>query len=121
MIQKLIFGILVAICIVGLIGIPMGDPKFIVNAVILESAFVVLGVISLLRLRQILIPNIIISIIVIIGNTASPKHLEIMSTLTPLENSLVLLIGGYILQGLLLTSSSIAFAKRKQFEKNIQK
>ena len=117
MIQKIIFGSLVAISIVGLIGIPMGDPQFITNAIILESSFIALAVICLWRFKLVLIPSIIISIIVIIGNTASPKHMTIMSSFTPIENAIVLIIGGYVLQGILLVTSSIGLAKRKKFEK----
>ncbi len=114
MIQKIIFGSLAAISIVGLIGIPMGDPQFIANAIILESTFIALAVICLRRLKLVLIPSIIISIIVIIGNTASPKHMTIMTSFTPIENAVVLIIGGYVLQGLLLVASSIGLAKRSK-------
>ena len=58
-------------------------------------------------------------IIVIIGNTASPKHLEIMSSLEPLENAIVLIVGGYVLQGLLLISNMMAFRNRKHLKMKI--
>ena len=112
MLQKLIFGTLAGICITGVIGIPMGDPQFIVNAVILELVFVVLAVISLWKIKIIPIPGIIISVIVIIGNTASPKHILIMTSFVPMENAVVLIIGGYVLQGLLLVLSSTLLVKR---------
>ena len=86
------------VSVVGAIGIPMGDPQFIVNALVLESAFIVLTVLSVL---------------VIIANTASPRHTEIMSSFYPVGNALILIIGGYVLQALILGFSVLFFAKRK--------
>jgi len=105
--KNLIVGTLISISIIGIIGIPMGDPQFLTNAIILESAFVGLAILSFWRLQYALIPNMIIAIIVIIGNTTSPKHIEIMTMFNPIENAVVLIIGGYLLQGLLLVTSSI--------------
>lgn len=114
--QKTVVLILVSISVIGIIGIQIGNPKFLINAIILETAFVALAVLSFWRLRYALVPNIIIAIIVIIGNTASPKHLEIMGSLEPLENAIVLIVGGYVLQGLLLISNMIAFRNRKHLK-----
>lgn len=114
LLQKIIFLILVSISIVGMIGIPMGDPQFLVNAILLESSFIALAGISIWRLQYSIIPNMFIAIIIIVGNTISPKHIEIMTNFVPAENAVVLIVGGYILQGLLLFSSVIAFKKRKQ-------
>ncbi len=113
LLQKVIFTVLAATSIVGIIGIPLGDPQFLTNAITLESAFIALAAISLWRLRYALIPNMIIALVVIVGNTVSPKHIEIMSLFDPAENAIVLIMGGYILQGLLLITSAIAFKKRK--------
>lgn len=114
--QKIIVGILVSIVIMGIIGIPIGNPKFITNAILLESAFIVLAFFSLWRLKYALVPNMIIAIVVIIGNTASPKHIEIMSTFEPIENAIVLIVGGYLLQGLLLVSNMMVFKNRKHLK-----
>jgi len=111
--QKTIILILVSISVIGVIGIQIGNPKFMVNAIALETTFVALAALSFWRLRYALIPNMIIAIIVIIGNTASPKHLEIMSSFQPLENAIVLIVGGYILQGLLLAASLNVFKNGK--------
>lgn len=94
----------------------MGDPQFLTNAIILESIFIGLTLLSFWRLHHALVPNIIIAIIVIIGNTISPKHIEIMTTFNPIENAIVLIIGGYLLQGLLLVSSSIELKNRRQLK-----
>jgi len=94
--------ILFSISVIGIIGIQIGNPKFVTTAIALESAFVVLTVLSFWRIRYVPIPNMII---VIIGNTASPKHLEIMSSFEPVGNAIVLIVGGYVLQGLLSCNS----------------
>ena len=114
--QKIIAGILILIVIMGIIGIPIGNPKFVTNAIVLESAFIVLAFFSLWRLKYALVPNMIIAIVVIIGNTASPKHIEIMSTFEPIENAIVLIVGGYLLQGLLLVSNMMVFKNRKHLK-----
>ena len=116
LLQKIIVGILISISIVGVIGLPMGDPKLIGNAIGLELSFVALALVSAWKLRLALIPNMIIAIIVIIGNTASPRHMEIMTSFVPFDNAMILIIGGYILQALLLIFSAIAFKNRKQLQ-----
>jgi len=118
--QKAIVLILVSISITGIIGIQIGNPRFVSNAITLESAFVVLASLSFWRLRYALIPNMVVAIIVIVGNTASPKHLEIMNSFDPLENAVVLIVGGYVLQGLLLAASLNVFTNRKNQRSNIR-
>ncbi len=113
-IQKYLVSTLVAICIVGAFGIPLGAPKFFAEAIILESSFIALTVISFKNFKYAYIPNFIIAIMVIIGNTVSPKHLEIMSTLNPFYNAIVLIVGGYILQAMLLATNAITL---KQYRK----
>lgn len=113
-IQKTVILVLVTICIVGAFGIPLGDPKFLLQAFSLEFSFIALAVISTKNIRYAFIPNFVIAGIVITGNTFSPKHLEIMSTLHPFYNAVVLIIGGYILQGLLIITNMIAYKKYKQ-------
>ena len=113
-IQKGVVLVLTAVCITGAFGIPLGDPKFIVEAFSLEFSFVALAVISTKNFRYAYIPNFIIAILVIVGNTVSPKHIEIMSTLHPFYNAIVLIVGGYILQGLLVITNTMAYKKYKQ-------
>ena len=107
--QKCLVAVLASICIIGAFGIPLGDPKFLIQAIILESSFIALGIVSLKNFRYAYVPNFIIAGIVITGNTLSPKHLEIMSTFHPFYNAIVLIIGGYILQGLLLVTNGMTF------------
>jgi len=113
-IKKYLVSVLVSICMVGVFGIPLGDPKFFIQAIALESSFVALAVLSLRNFRYAYVPNFIIAGIVIVGNTASPKHLEIMSTFHPFYNAIVLIVGGYILQGLLLVTNGMVL---KQYKK----
>ena len=113
-IQKGVVSVLVAVCITGAFGIPLGDPKFLVQAFFLEFSFIALAIISAKNFRYAYIPNFIIAAIVIVGNTVSPKHIEIMSTLHPFYNAIVLIVGGYILQGLLVITNTMAYKKYKQ-------
>ena len=114
-IQKYLVSVLVSICIVGAFGIPLGDPKFFIQAIALESSFIALAIISLKNFKYAYIPNFIIACLVIAGNTISPKHLEIMSTLHPFYNAIVLIVGGYVLQALLLITNGITL---RQYRKN---
>ena len=116
--QKSVVVVLTAVCVIGAFGIPLGDPKFLVQAFSLEFSFVSLVIISAKNFRYAYIPNFIIAVMVIIGNTISPKHIEIMSTLHPFYNGLVLIVGGYILQGLLLITNTISYKKYQQATSN---
>ena len=106
-IQRYLVAVLASICIVGAFGIPLGDPKFLIPAIILESSFIALTIVSFKNFRYAYIPNFIIAGVVIAGNTTSPKHLEIMSTFHPFYNAIVLIIGGYVLQALLLITNTM--------------
>ena len=110
--QKNVIAVLIAISVVGVLGIPFGDPKFIAEGIALELSFVALTVLSVKRIKYALIPNIIIACLVISGNTISPKHTEIMLSLNPLYNAIILIVGGYILQGLLLATSILTYKNR---------
>lgn len=107
-IQRYLVAVLVSTCIVGAFGIPLGDPKFLIPAIILESSFIALAIVSFKNFRYAYIPNFVIAGIVIVGNTTSPKHLEIMSTFHPFYNAIVLIIGGYVLQALLLITNAMS-------------
>ena len=106
--KRYLVAVLASVCIVGAFGIPLGDPKFLIPAIALELSFISLTVISLKNFRYAYIPNFIIAGMVIAGNTTSPKHLEIMSTFHPFYNAIVLIIGGYVLQALLLITNAIS-------------
>ena len=114
--QKTIVLILSSIVVTGMVGIPIGNPKFIVNAIILESIFASLIVVSFWKPRYVLIPCMIISLVVIVANSLSPRHVEIMSSFQPLANAIVLIIGGYVLQILLFSFSLKAFRNKKHLK-----
>lgn len=114
--QKFLVAVLASISAVGAFGIPIGDPKFIIQAFALESSFIALGFLSAKKYRYAYIPNFVIAVIVIIGNTVSPKHTEIMSTLHPFYNAIVLIVGGYVLQGLLIVSNTLALNSYKKLK-----
>lgn len=116
--MKPVTAVLIAISIVGMLGIPLGDPKFIVVATVLEGSFITLAILSVRRMKWAIIPNIVIACIVIAGNTVSPPHTEIMRTFTPIYNALILLIGGYILQALLIITSVLAYVSMKRIAKD---
>ena len=103
-----------------MVGIPLGNPKFIVNAIILESIFTSLIAVTLWRPRYTHVPCMAIATVVIIANSLSPRHIEIMSTFQPLENAIVLIMGGYVLQVLLFAFSLKSF-KNKRYLKLEQK
>lgn len=112
--QQIIVAVLISISAVGVLGIPLGDPKFIAEGVALELSYIGLAILSIKKIRYSLIPNIAIACLVIVGNTLSPKHTEIVLSLTPLYNAIILIIGGYILQTLLLVTNILGLKNRKQ-------
>lgn len=112
--HKRLVAVLGAISFIGVLGIPLGDPKFIVQALVLESCFIALTVLSARNYKQVYIPNFIIAGIVIAGNSAFYKHIEIMTTLHPFYNAIVLIMGGYVLQILLLITNYHAYKQEKQ-------
>ena len=109
-----IVAVLIAISVVGMLGIPLGDPKFVAVAVALEASYIALTIVSIKKIRYALIPNIVIAGIVIAGNTFSPTHTDIMLSLNPLYNAIILIIGGYVLQSLLVVTSILAYKNMKQ-------
>lgn len=111
--QKNVVIVLAAVSVVGVLGIPLGDPKFIPQALLLEGCFVALTVLTAKNYKRVYIPNFVIAGIVIAGNSAFYKHIEIMTTLHQLYNALVLIIGGYVLQVLLLITNYLAYKQDK--------
>lgn len=93
---------LVLICALGVIAIPFGNPKFINEAIALESTFIVLAALIWRGYTKALYACIALSIVVIIGNSTSPAHVHLMTTFSKPANAAILIIGGYILEGILL-------------------
>jgi hypothetical protein len=100
--------VLVSIILIGMIGIPFGDPRFIVYAILLEISYISLAVLIAKGYKKPLYVCILLAIIIIVGNSFVNAHIHrIMSVSKPL-NTVVLVIGGYILQGLLIYTSTVA-------------
>ncbi|MFQ5920764.1 MAG: hypothetical protein ACE5JV_01955 [Nitrososphaerales archaeon] len=112
--EKGVVAVLAAISVVGMLSIPLGDPKFLGVAIVLEASYIALTVLSIKKIRYALIPNMIIAGIVIAGNTFSSTHADVMLTLNPIQNAVVLIIGGYVLQSLLIVTSVLAYKRLKR-------
>jgi hypothetical protein len=102
---------LVLICALGVIAIHFGNPKFINEAIALESTFIVLAALIWRGYTKPLYACIALSIVVIIGNSTSPAHVHLMTTFSKPANAAILIIGGYILEGILLYTSLKAVIK----------
>ncbi len=99
---------LVSIIVVGLIGIPFGDSRFIVYAIFLELVYVSLAILVAKGYRKPLYVCILIAIIIIVGNSFVSAHINRIMTLSRPLNTMVLIVGGYLLQGLLVYTSAMA-------------
>lgn len=116
--------VLVAISIVGAIAIPFGDPQFLDRAIALELLFIALAVIILLNVRLtvkgVLLSKVAlyacipIAIIVMLGNSLAPPHIEIMATFSKPFNAVLLIIGGYVLQAALIGTTILQLVRSRQ-------
>jgi len=96
---------LILISALGVIAIPFGNPKFIGGAIALELSFVALSILIWKGYTKPLYACITLAIAIIIGNSTSPAHVHLMSTFFKPLNALILIIGGYMLQGVLIYTS----------------
>ncbi len=116
--------VLVAISIVSIIAIPFGDPQFLDRAVALELSFITLAVLILLdgRLALNKVPLaklamyacIPLAIIIIVGNSLAPPHVEMMTTFSKPLNAVMLIIGGYLLQAALIGTTILQLVRTRQ-------
>jgi len=112
--------VLVAISIVGALAIPYGDPQFLDRAIALELSFITLAIVILLDIRHTVkkVPLsrlaaftcIPLAVIIIVGNSLAPPHIEVMRTFSKPLNALLLIIGGYILQAALIGTTLLHLA-----------
>jgi hypothetical protein len=96
---------LILISALGVVAIPFGNPKFIGEAIIVELSFITLSVLVWRGHTKALYGCIALALTVIIGNTTSPAHIHLMTTFSKPANALILIIGGYILQAVLIWAS----------------
>ena len=97
--------ILVSITALGIIAIPFGNPKFIDRAIILELSFATLSVLIWKGYGRALYACIPIAVLVIIGNSLAPPHVNLMMTFSKPLNAIILMVGGYVLQIALIYTS----------------
>ena len=104
-INRHILIILFLISALGAVAIPFGNPKFIGEAIIIELSFITLSVLVWRGYTKALYACIALALTVIIGNSTSPAHIHLMTTFSKPANALILIIGGYVLQGILIYTS----------------
>ena len=90
--------VLVCIAVIGLIAIPFGNPKFIDRAIILELTFITLFILIWRGYSKALYACIPVAVLVIIGNSLAPPHVNLMMTFSKPLNAIILIVGGYVLQ-----------------------
>ena len=96
--EYLVFSVIISIVLIGAAGIPFGDPRFIPVTILLEVLFVGLAIFILKRYARSLYICIALASLTIIGNTITSAHIHRMVTFAKPVNTIVLIIGGYILQ-----------------------
>jgi hypothetical protein len=110
--------ILFSIILIGLVGIPFGNPNFIINAMILEVTFIILAILIAKGIgnNKPLYVCIFLALLIIIGNSLVTAHINRMITFSKPLNTIVLIIGGYLLQGLLIYTSILTIKRRKEIK-----
>jgi DMSO/TMAO reductase YedYZ heme-binding membrane subunit len=116
--------VLVAIAVVGVIAMPFGDPQFFDRAIALKFSFITLAIVILLDVRLTvnrmplaklaLWACIPLAILVMVGNSLAPPHVELMTTFSKPFNAVLLIIGGYVLQAALIGTTILQFARARQ-------
>ena len=105
---------LIVISIVGAIAIPFGAPQFLDRAIALELSFILLAVLTYKGFYKALYACIPIAIIVMVGNSFASPHVEIMTTFSKPFNAIMLIIGGYVLQGALIGTTIFQLVRTRQ-------
>jgi hypothetical protein len=106
--------VLAAISIVGAIAIPAGNPMFIDRAIAVEAAFITLTVLTFAGYKKQLYACFPLAALVMIGNSLAPPHVEIMTTFSKPLNAVILIIGGYVLQVLLIVFAAREIARNSR-------
>lgn len=111
--ERLVLIILISIAAIGLVGIPFGDPRFIGISIAIELLFIALTVLVAKGYTKPLYICIILASLIIIGNSITSAHIHRMTTFVKPLNTIVLIIGGYILQGFLIYASAAAIMHKR--------
>ena len=112
--EPLVVSILISIVLTGLVGIPFGDPRFIPIAILLELVFIGLAIAVLRGYTRPLYVCIVLASIIIIGNSVTAAHIHRIMTFAKPVNTVVLIIGGYVLQALLIYSCAHAILDKRR-------
>ena len=99
--------VLVSIIIIGIMGIPFGDRRFIIYAILIELSYISLAVLVAKGHRKALYACISLAMLIVIGNSVVAAHIHRIITFSRPLNTIILIIGGYILQALLIYSSLV--------------
>ena len=105
--------ILVSITVLGLIAIPFGNPEFIDRAIVLELSFATISAFIWKGYSRALYACIPIAVLVIIGNSLAPPHVNLMMTFSKPLNAMILIVGGYVLQFALIYTSLRSILKMR--------
>jgi hypothetical protein len=100
--ENLVLIILASIIAVGLVGISF------------EFLFIGLAILVSKGYARPLYICVILASLIIIGNSITTAHIHRMVTFVKPVNTIVLIIGGYILQGLLIYASIIAIMDKRR-------
>ena len=111
--ESFVFSVIISIVLIGAAGIPFGDPRFIPVTILLEVLFVGLAIFILKGYAVSLYICIALASLIIIGNTITSAHIHRMMTFAKPVNTIVLIIGGYILQALLICASIVAILNKR--------
>jgi hypothetical protein len=113
--EYLVLIALTSIALVGVVGIPFGDPRFLPIAVLLELVFIGLAIFVSKGYTRPIYICIILASLIIIGNSITTAHIHrMMMTFVKPVNTIVLIVGGYILQALLIYASVIAIMDKRR-------
>ncbi len=84
----------------------------IVTAIVLMILFPTAIPLTISKTRIGLVLNMVIGLVVILGNSASATHIQIMLSFEKPVSSMILLVGGYVLQPLLIVLSVIELSRK---------
>lgn len=107
---------LISIAIIGVCAIPFGDPRLIYGSIALELLFIILTFFVWKESTRALYACLIVGCIVIIGNSLAPPHVHLMTTFEKPINAVILIAGGYVLQGLLVIFSLKTILERRSIQ-----
>lgn len=93
---------LLCISMIGLVAIPFGNPKLIYGSIALELLFITLTFLVWKGFGKAIYVCIPVGLLVIIGNSLAPPHVHLMTTFEKPINAVILIVGGYVLQGMLI-------------------